>query len=57
MKKSLKKHEQSLDKTEYMNESNMEGTRNPLSEHDEAPEVDETELNEWIAKAAEAQVE
>ena len=54
MKKSLKKHEQSLDKTEYMNESNMEGTRNPLSEHDEAPEVDETELNEWIAKAAEA---
>ena len=53
-KKSLKKHEQSHDKTEHMNETKMEGSRNQVSEHDEAPEVDEAELDEWITKAAEA---
>ena len=40
-KKSLKKHEQSHDKTENMNVKNIEGSRNSISEHEEAPEVDE----------------
>ena len=53
-KKSLKKYEQNHDKTEDLNVNNMERSNNLMSERDEAPEMDEAELDEWIAKAAEA---
>ena len=36
-----------------MNKNHMKGSMNLTSDSIEAPEVDEAELDEWVAKAAE----